>query len=389
MVSARTRETPPSPDGSEPAPLRRGEVRIPHPRLSVLHVLDRVRIRMIDIQVWDVAGTMTFYTLLSLVPGAVALVSLVSLLGIEESTVPALEQLIIELFPTIDPHPYIEAVLTIAGTGGGVLWLVVGLLGALVSASNGVAAFHRALHRVYDTREGRPFLWFRTIVFFETLTIMAVLILALGIVVVGTDASQRLGALVGIPRIAFQTWNLVKWPLLLLIGMLVVSLAYYLFPNVRLPRYRLLSLGSVVSVLTLYFAAALVGRLMELVTRYAELLTALNGLIGIMLLLWGANIVIVAGAALDAEFLRARQIALGLPAWHHIALEPQATHALEFLATDAERTRERGELVAHAARSGEPLVRRRSLLVVDATHPLSVNPPRASRSASQGGPGRR
>jgi hypothetical protein len=37
-----------------------------------------------------------------------------------------------------------------------------------------LAAFHRALHRVYDTREGRPFLWFRTIVFGETVLITAV-----------------------------------------------------------------------------------------------------------------------------------------------------------------------------------------------------------------------
>ena len=45
--------------------------------------------------------------------------------------------------------------------------------------SNGVAAFHRALHRVYDTREGRPFLWFRTIVFGETVLIVAVVLLAI------------------------------------------------------------------------------------------------------------------------------------------------------------------------------------------------------------------
>ena len=373
-------------DGSEPeqeehtAPSRpprwwRREVTLDPPRLSVWHVLNRVRIRMIDIQVWDVAGTMTFYTLLSLVPGAVALVSFVSLLGIEESTVPAFEQLVTELFPTLDPDPYSDAVLAIASTGGGVLWLVVGLLGALLSASNGVAAFHRALHRVYDTREGRPFLWFRTIVFFETMTIMAVVVLALGMVVVGTDASKRLGALVGIPQAAFQAWNVVKWPLLLTIGMVVVSLAYYLFPNVRLPRYRLITLGSVLSVLTLYFTAILVGRLAGLVTRYAELLTALNGLIGILLLLWVANIVIVGGAALDAEFLRARQIALGRHAWDRIDLEPQATHSLEFLATDAERTRDLGEEVADAATSGEPLRRPRSLLIVDAHNPFAVNPP--------------
>src|SRR5699024_12395501 len=89
--------------------------------------------------------------------------------------------------------------------------------GSLLSASNGVAAFHRALHRVFDTREGRPFLWFRTIVFGETVLIVAVAVLAIGMIIMGGEASQRIGEFIGIPRIAFAAWNLVKWPILLVI----------------------------------------------------------------------------------------------------------------------------------------------------------------------------
>lgn len=352
------------------------EVVYAQPRLSVWHVLDRVRIRLLDIQVWDVAGTMTFYTLLSLFPAAVAMVSTVSLLGMEVPTVHAFSKLIVEIFPSVDPEPYAAAVLAISRTGGGVLGLVLGVLGALLSASNGVAAFHRAMHRVYDTREGRPFIRFRLIVLGETAIIIAVALLAIGMVILGGEATQRIGDLIGIPRIAFHTWNLVKWPLLLLILIIGVSGAYYLFPNVHLPRYRLITLGSSLSVLVLFAAALLVGRLAGYATRFSEVLTALNGLIGILLLIWVANIVIVGGAALDAEFLRARQIAEGRPAWRRINLPPQHTHSLDFLARDAERAEEIGEAVAAAARSGEPLRRRRSARVVEASSPFAVNPPR-------------
>ena len=357
-------------------------VELTRPRLSVLHVLNRVRMRMLDIQVWDVAGTMTFYLLLSLFPGAVAVVSLMSLVGIEAETLTALSGLITEIFPTLDPRPYLGAIQAVSSTSGGLLGLLLGTAGSLLSASNGVAAFHRALHRVYDTREGRPFLWFRTIVFGETVLITSVVLLAIGMIIIGGEASQRVGELVGIPRIAFAAWNFVKWPILLIILIIGVSLAYYLFPNVRLPRYRLMTLGSTLSVLVLFGTALLAGRLMAYATRFAEILTALNGLIAILLLMWIANIVVVSGAALDAESVHTCQIASGLDAWHHIELAPHATHTLDFLAADATEAEKVGRLVAEAARSGEPLHQPRSPWIVDARNPLAVNPPSRDRLVS-------
>lgn len=374
----------PAPD-PQPGPARgrrrpyRPEVTLARPRLSILQVLQRVGIRMLDIQVWDVAGTMTFYTVLSVFPAAVALVSLLSLIGVEEQSVTALAGLLTEIFPSLDPAPYEQTVLAMAHNGGGVIGFLLGTIGALISASNGVAAFHRALHRVYDTREGRPFLRFRAIVLVETLALIAVVALAALVVVMGGEATQRIGEFVGVPRAAFEIWNLAKWPILLVLLTSCVSLAYYLFPNVRLPRYRLFSLGSILSVGVLFAAALLVGRLASYATRFSEVLTALNGLIGILLLIWVANIVIIAGAALDAEFLRARQLALGLPAWDRIVLEPVATHALEFLERDAEQSAELGREVARAARTGEPLRRPRGLRVVDASSPLAVNPSARAR----------
>lgn len=357
----------------------RPQVELVRPRLSILHVLNRVRMRLLDIQVWDVAGTMTFYLLLSLFPGAVAVVSMMSLIGIEAETLSALSGLITEIFPTLDPRPYLGAIQTVSSTGGGLLGLLLGTLGSLVSASNGVAAFHRALHRVYDTREGRPFLWFRTIVFGETVLITAVVLLAIGMIILGGEASQRIGEFIGIPMIAFHAWNIVKWPVLLVILIIGVSLAYYLFPNVRLPRYRLMTLGSTLSVLTLFGTALVAGQLLVYATRFAEVLTALNGLIAILLLMWIANIVVITGAALDAEFLRARQLATGLEAWHKLELAPHATHTLDFLARDADEAEELGRAVAESVRSGEPLRRERGAWIVESTNPLAVNPPRRHR----------
>lgn len=367
----------PAADGASPPRTRRPRrVReVEQPRLSVLHVLDRVRIRLIDIQVWDVAGTMTFYTLLSLLPAAVAAVSAVSLLGLADETITAFGALITEIFPTVDPTPWLDGLLTLARSRGGVLGVVLGMLGALLAASNGVAAFHRALHRVYDTREGRPFLWFRTIVFGETVVIVLIVLLVIGMMALGTDVSQRIGDWMGIPRVAFEIWNLAKWPLLLAVLAVVVSLAYHLFPNVRFPRYRVMTLGSAISVTVLFLSAVLVGQMASAMAQVTEVITTLNSVTAILVLIWLANIVIVGGAALDAEFLRARQIARGIDAWDRIVLEPHATHSLDALARDARRAAERSRAVAASARSGDAALLPRSPWVVEAGSPVAVNPP--------------
>ena len=127
---------------------------------------------------------------------------------------------------------------------GVLLAVVLGVLGAVVSASGAVGAFHRAMHRIHDTREGRPSLHFRLVVFVETLALMLGAVLITILVVVGGDLSQRLGQAVGLPEETVQTWNVVKWPVILVVIALIVTLAYRLGPNVRQPRYRPLSLGA-------------------------------------------------------------------------------------------------------------------------------------------------
>src|SRR5699024_3476231 len=187
-------------------------------------------------------------------------------------------------------------------------------------------------------------------------------------------------------QLAFDAWNLIKWPILLVILIIGVSLAYYLFPNVRLPRYRLMTLGSTLSVLVLFGSALALGQLMDHAARFTEVLSVLNGLIGILLLLWIANIVIISGAALDAEFLRARQIASGLHAWHTLQLEPHATHTIDFLADDSAQAERLGRAVAGSVRAGTPLHRERAPWTVDSQPLLPVNPSLRRRRAVAAAP---
>ena len=298
------------------------------PRVSLLYVLRRTLHRLFELQVWDVAAAMTFFGALSLLPTVIALLSVVSLLGVEEETVDAAAHLAAEIWPSLTPDVVREWILTLGSAGPGTGAVVLGAVGTVVSASGAVAAFHRAMHRIHDTREGRPFLHFRLVVFVETLALMLGAVLITILVVVGGDLSLRLGQAVGLPEETVQTWNVVKWPVILVVIALIVTLAYRLGPNVRQPRYRPLSLGAVAVVVLLFGATVALGWITDRFGQFA-VVGRINSAIGVLALAWVACIVLLAGAAFDAEVLRARQLAVGIDASVEIQLATRHTAVLE------------------------------------------------------------
>lgn len=334
--------------------------------MSLAYVIRRTVTRLVDLQVWDVAATMTFYSTLSLLPALVAMVSMVSLVGMADETVATGAQLIHELIPGVDPQVAASALLALANTSGGVLGVVLGLVGALISASNAVAAFHRAMHRIHDTREGRQFLWFRTVVALETLVLMLGMIATLTLVVIGGEFSERLGRVLGFTAESVATWNALKWPVILAILIFTVSLAYYRGPNVKLPHYRLMTAGGVVTVVLLFAATVILGWLAESFGAFDRVLGTLNGVITVLVLVWAGFIVLVAGAAFDAELLRARQLAAGLPAWDVLQLRTRHTGVLKFLDQQTVAVRTTARTVAEAAREDAPVTRPRTPWLAEA-----------------------
>ncbi len=314
------------------------------PRVSLLYVLRRTLHRLFELQVWDVAAAMTFFGALSLLPTVIALLSVVSLLGVEEETVDAAAHLAAEIWPSLTPDVVREWILTLGSAGPG----------TVVSASGAVGAFHRAMHRIHDTREGRPFLHFRLVVFVETLALMLGAVLITILVVVGGDLSLRLGQAVGLPEETVQTWNVVKWPVILVVIALIVTLAYRLGPNVRQPRYRPLSLGAVAVVVLLFGATVALGWITDRFGQFA-VVGRINSAIGVLALAWVACIVLLAGAAFDAEVLRARQLAVGIDASVEIQLATRHTAVLEASERYEARNRRLARLVADAVRAGEDL----------------------------------
>lgn len=325
------------------------------PRPTLWFVVRRTWARAIAMQVWDVAGTMTFYLILSLLPGLIAVTSIVSLVDFTEETIWTVAGLINDLIPALEAARVVESLFTLIETPGGVTALTLGLIGSLYSASNVVAAFHRAMNRIYDTREGRPFIYFRFVVFVETLVLMIASLALLLLVILGGDFSRRLGEMLGLTQETVATWNILKWPLILLVVIFLVAQAFYRGPNVLRPRYRVITTGATFTVIVLFSAIAFTGWLLERVAIFEQVFNTVNGILYVIVMVWVAFIVMLTAAAWDAEMLRARQLASGYPASDELQLATEHTWVLRQLDAEAANRRRISGIIVDNYHNGQPV----------------------------------
>ncbi|MGI5951216.1 MAG: YihY/virulence factor BrkB family protein [Brooklawnia sp.] len=273
----------------------------------------------------DLAASLTYYAVLALFPGLLAVVSVLKLSGIGETLVPELTALIKEAVPdqgTVDLLvPIIEGFFSSAGAG---LALIIGIGTAMWAASGYVAAFARAHNRVYDTAEGRHPVRLKLQQLALTATILLGVVLLLGAVVLSGDLARWIGDLAGLGSQAVRVWDLAKWPVMLLLTMGLVAALYHWTPNIAFPRFRPITVGSTVAVLVAVIAAAGFSFYASRFGSYDKTYGTLAGVIIALWLVWLINLALVFGATLDAEVRRTRQLAAGEPAERQPLLPPRA-----------------------------------------------------------------
>jgi membrane protein len=179
-----------------------------------------------DDQCTDLAAALTYYAVLALFPALLALVSLLGLFG-QAGKTDQLVQVLSDMGAgsVADTIRGPLAQLTENSSAG--LGLIIGIAGALWSASGYVGAFGRSMNRIYEIQEGRPFWKLRPLMIIITLAavILAGLV-AIGLVVSGPVA-RAIGEAIGLGDTAVTVWGIVKWPILLGLATVVVAILYY------------------------------------------------------------------------------------------------------------------------------------------------------------------
>ncbi|WP_180933960.1 YihY/virulence factor BrkB family protein [Nocardioides ungokensis] len=271
----------------------------------------------------DMAAALTYYAVLAMFPAAIALLSLVGLVGQGQDSVDTLLKILSDIGAGSVASTLRPTLISLSGNAGVGFAFVLGLLGALWSASGYVGAFGRAMNRMYEIGEGRPVWKLRPAMLLVTALLVVLAAITLVSLVVSGPVATAVGNAIGVGSLAVTIWDIAKWPVLLLVVALIVAILYWATPNVRHPRFRWISVGAGVAIVAWVLLSAAFGLYVSQFSSYDKTYGSLAGVIVFLLWLWITNLALLFGAELDAELERGRELLAGIPAEETIQLPPR------------------------------------------------------------------
>lgn len=301
---------------------------------SLIAVVKRARTEFTQDNLTDLAAALTYYAVMSIVPGLIVLISLLGLLG------PDAADEVMNQVQQVAPGSSADFVHTLitqaqSSKSGAGFGAILGIAVALSSASGYVAAFMRASNVIYGIGEGRP-IW-KTIPIRLGVTVVAVVLLLLSavIVVVSGPIAQQIGDFIGVGDTTLLVWQIAKWPVLLVIVSVLLAILFWASPNAKQGGVKWVSPGGAIAVVIWLVISALFAVYITNFSSYDKTYGSLAGVVIFLVWLWLTNIALLLGAEINAELDHGRAIAQGLPEDVEPFAEPRDTRNLDQAEKDA------------------------------------------------------
>jgi membrane protein len=251
-------------------------------------------------QCTDLAAGLTYYAVFAIFPAALALASLLAVVGEAHSVFNTVHDVLEPLLSKSAMHDVEPTLRKLTEVQGAPITLAAGAAVALWSASGYVGAFSRAMNRILDVEETRPFWKLRPYMLLITFVVVLLNAVGLGMIVVTGPIARSIGDKLGIARDTLRIWDIAKWPVLVVLLVIVVALLYHATPNRKLGRIRTLTPGAFVALLV--WAAASTGFAFYVANfaSYNKTYGSIAGVIVGLFWLWLTNVALLFGAELDA-----------------------------------------------------------------------------------------
>lgn len=281
---------------------------------SLFATLKRTLTEFSEDNLSDWAAALTYYGLLALFPALIALVGLIGLVGDPASTTKTITQIVTKIGPSSAAQTIagpIKSITSHKSTAG--IMGIVGLAVALWSASSYVGAFMRASNVIYETPEGRPIWKLRPLQMLVTLVMLVLLVLvALALVLTGPIVTAVAGPL-GVGNTAVTVWDIAKWPVLLIVVVVMFAVLFYASPNVKLAGFKWVTPGALFALVVWLIASAAFAFYVANLGSYDKTYGTLGGLVVFLVWMWLTNSALLLGMELNAERERSRELDAGIP----------------------------------------------------------------------------
>jgi membrane protein len=247
-----------------------------------------------------VAAGMAFYGLLATAPALAAVVALYGLVSTPEDVQRHMDSvstaLPAEARQLLDEQ--LRQVVSASGSAKGIS-LVLGVALALWSTSAAMKHLMEALSSMYDEEEERGFVMLRLEALLLTVGAIAFVLLALGLLALVPTVAETVGQ-----DTLSTAVEIARWPALLVLMMVALSVLYRLGPDRDQPKWRWVSWGAVIG--TVIWIVASLGFSLYTSTfgNYSKTYGSMAVVIVTMLWLWLTALSILLGAEINAELER-------------------------------------------------------------------------------------
>jgi membrane protein len=263
-----------------------------------------------EVQLTDRAAAQTYYSILSLFPGLLVLVSLLALLG----SYPETYESIVNTLRDAAPGTAVDTINSALRdalqnrSNAGVL-LIVGIVLAFYSASGAMGAAMRSLEAINRAEKGRSFLPNLGVRLGLTLLVTLLVLVAFLSVIVAGPLFGSIADAAGFPGFVKGLVRYLRWPVGAAALLGAFAIVYALAPR-RTPKRGDRSLRSVLPGaavgVALWFAVSLLFTLyVSNFGSYDKTYGTLGAMISLLIWLWLGNLAFLLGALFNAEGYRA------------------------------------------------------------------------------------
>jgi len=175
-----------------------------------------------------------------------------------------------------------------------------GILIALWAASNGMLAISDALNHAYGVDEGRPFWKVRGLAILLTLGLTIFLIASIVLLIFGPQLGAYVANWVGLGVVFEMVWNILRWPVILILVTIAIAAIYYFAPDVE-QQWKWLAPGSLFAV-TLWTILSLgFSYYVNNFGSYDKTYGSIGAIIVMLTWMYASGFVVLVGGEINAE----------------------------------------------------------------------------------------
>jgi membrane protein len=242
------------------------------------------------------AAGIAFYVMLAIVPTLLATISIYGLVADPDDIERQIEDVADQL-PEGSGDFITDQLTNLTATSGLGISALIGIALALWSASGATSNLMKGISAVHETHEARGFLVFRGLALLMTIGS----IIVVGLTVVGFGLLRPILEWTGLGDGPINALLLARWPFLIVIVAIAMSLLYQLGPDLPVERWRVVVPGALVATALWLGLSGLLSRFgSRIFSSYGETYGTLAGLIILLIWLMLSVLSVLVGAEIEA-----------------------------------------------------------------------------------------